>query len=127
MESDGFSISFRSLQAWFAAYNAPGPNGRKRGVEALIDRRAVANRDGDEIDEVRSGRDREAKRKGWAWPASYSATRKWLRTYDDKALSFLLRYGNDAWCRRFMPYITIDPTLIQPAQLYQTDHHQVDF
>jgi len=69
----------------------------------------------------------KADREGWSWPKSYSATRKWLQTRDNLSLSYLLRNGKDAWCRRFMPHIEIDYTLIDPGENYVCDHTQCDF
>lgn len=151
IDGETFKISFRSLQAWHKAYYTTGPN-RQLGIEGLIDGRSAPNRSSG--DTPRCGRSpeaidyfyslfhtenklsatlchehaaRKARAQGWAWPASYSATRKWIARHDNVALSYLLRFGPDAWCRRYMPHQLIDYTLIEPGQMFQTDHHQVDF
>ncbi len=151
---DGLRLSLRVLQLWHAAYTARGANGRRRGVEALIDGRAAARRHDDTTETAPTGRSpeavayfyrlfhtesnnsvkvcheltaREVSKHGWSWSPSYSATRKWVAIQDDRSLSFLLRRGKDAWCRRFMPYIEIDPRLVEVSALYQTDHHACDF
>ncbi len=153
-EGAAFGISVRSLQTWRRAYYAIAPDGAIRGIVALIDGRAAAKRPSDDaetpallgrtVDAVtyfymlyrtRSQPSvkfcheltvREARQRGWKWSPSYSATRKWLK-HDNVSLSYLLREGKDAWCRRFMPHNEIDYRLIEPGQLYQTDHHQCDF
>ena len=151
-EGAAFPISFRSLQAWRAAYQRMGPDRQILGVEGLIDRRAVGASETD--DEERGRRDPKAveffyglyhtqsrqsvtvchevtrdaaEREGWAWPASTSATVKWLNKHDNLALTCLMRDGPDTWCRKYMPHLEVDYTLIEPGELYQTDHHQCDF
>ena len=149
-EGDDRPISFRALQLWRRAYYAKGPDGQIRGVEGLIDRRGSEPVSGADP----TGRDpaaeeyfysvyhcqnrltvltchdltlRKARKESWAWPKSYSATRKWLQTHDDLALTCLLREGRDVWQRRYMPHLNIDHTLIAPGQLFVCDHHQCDF
>jgi len=154
-EGDALSTSVRTLQRWEQLYNTLGPDGQIRGVAALIDGRAVAKRLSDDAEtSAPQGRSpdavayfhslyhcqsqpsvkfcheltaREARQRGWEWSASYGATRKWLAAHDSVSVSYLLREGKDAWCRRYMPHNEIDYTLIEPGQLYQTDHHQCDF
>ncbi len=151
---EALAASFRTLQLWHRAYNTIGSDGRIRAVEGLIDGRAIPIRTGVEETGDQAGRSREAseyfrklyhtesrhpivvahectveeaRRNGWAWPASVSATRKWLAATDDRSVSFLLRHGKDAYCRKFLAHIDIDYTLIDPGQFYQTDHSQLDF
>ncbi len=155
-DADDFAISHRSLQVWRRAYEARGADGQIRGIAGLIDGRSLASSNGRTGDDKGSSGNRdlhaidyfyrlyhtesrqsvrvchevtvhEARAERWAWPASYSATREWLRRYDDQSTTYLLRHGTDAWCRRFMPYHEIDYTLIEPGAMYQTDHHICDF
>ena len=70
---------------------------------------------------------RKAGRQGWAWPASYSATRKWLATHDHVALSYLMRQGKDAFARRYLPHLKVDYRPLQPGEMYVADHTQCDF
>jgi len=152
-ERTAFAISFRTLQAWRTAYYHTGPDRQILGVEGLVDRRGVAQR-GTDDEEQHGRRDpaaveyfyslyhtqsrqsltlchevtrRVAEREGWTWPASASATVKWLRKHDNLALTCLMRDGCDTYCRKWMPHLDVDYSLIDPGQLYQTDHHQCDF
>jgi len=155
VEGEDFQISVRTLQRWKRDFYTVGADGQIRGIAALVDGRAQARRAGEGDEAVAlAGRTpeavdyfyslyhiqsrpsvaychdltvREARRQGWRWSSSISATRKWLEKYDDRALSYLLREGQDAWCRRYMPYQEIDYRLIQPGELFITDHHQADF
>ncbi len=70
---------------------------------------------------------REARKKRWGWASSYAATLKWLQTHDNRAITCLMREGKDVWCRRYMPYLEIDYSRIEPGWMFQTDHHQCDF
>ncbi len=153
---DEFRISFRALQDWWRSYNRLDPDGKVLGVAGLVygcGLRASKAPNADDADGTRSRSPEaieyfyklyhcesapgvrtchemtryEAGAKGWTWPAGYSATLKWLRTHDNVALSCLLREGPDVWCRKHMPHIEIDYTLIEPGRMYQTDHHQCDF
>ena len=134
-EGPNFPISMRSLQLWHGAYYRTGADGRIRGVEGLVDRRGVEDQgDGKSTDArdpqaveyfyeqfhcqskltVKTCHDmtfRRAKQKGWSWPASYSAVRKWLQIHDDLSLTCLLREGRDAWQHRYMPHIEVDHSL----------------
>ncbi|MDO8632533.1 MAG: DDE-type integrase/transposase/recombinase [Phycisphaerales bacterium] len=150
VEGDDYPISFRTLQAWRTAYDAKGDDGRIRGVEGLIDNRggesggggAHESRSADAVEyfyslyrcqnrlTVRTCHDatlRKARERGWTWPKSYSATRKWLAVYDDLSLTALCRLGRDAWNRRYMPFMELDYTLIEPGDLFVCDHTQCDF
>ena len=154
-EQDGtaFAISFRTLQAWRTAYFRSGPDGQIVGVEGLVDRRSVAQlaseegaaqgrRDPVAVDYFYSLYHTEsqqsvrvchevtravAAREGWQWPASYAATTAWLRQHDNLSLTCLMREGKDTWCRRFMPHLEIDYSLVAPGALYQADHHSCDY
>lgn len=46
---------------------------------------------------------------------------------DDQNRRILMRHGRDAWCRRYMPYLQIDYTLMEAGQMYQSDRHRCDF
>ncbi len=69
----------------------------------------------------------EAQRAGWSWPASLSATRRWLDEHDDLSLTFLMREGKKAWCRKFMSYVEMDWDAVGVGQWFVTDHTQCDF
>ncbi|MFQ5462648.1 MAG: hypothetical protein ACE5E5_08485, partial [Phycisphaerae bacterium] len=145
-EGDGFAIGWRSLQTWKSAYSKIGPDGSILGIEGLIDRRCtVAMRSSSRSPEAmeffysiyhaqnrlsiklcHEATARRARSERWGWPGSYGATKKWLAAHDNRSVTFLMRRGKDAWCRRFMPYLEIDYNLIQPGELYVTDHHQLD-
>ncbi len=156
VEGASFHISYRALQHWRRAYNARHANGRIAGVSGLIDCRSIESpKETDSDTKGSSGTRapqsinffyemfhteqrlsvrlcheltaREAKNKGWAWPPSYSATSRWLSRYDNRSTSYLLRHGTDVWCHRYMPFLEIDYTAIDPGQFFQTDHHQCDF
>jgi len=68
-----------------------------------------------------------ARKEGWAWPATAASTRAWLDKYDNLGLTCLLREGTQAYCRKYLPHNDIDYTLIQPGEMFQSDHHQCDF
>ena len=70
---------------------------------------------------------RTARREGWACPASYSATWKWLQTHDDLALTMLRREGREAWQHRYLPHLEDNYRLIEPGDLHVCDHTQCDF
>ncbi len=144
-EPSEFNVSVRSMQRWYGEI-------KTQGIEGLLDGRTVPSfGDGDGGGD---GRDQEAidwfyslyrmenklsaqschnetlsasRKNGWRWPSSYAATTRWLREYDDKSLTFLLRYGKDRWCRRYMSYLEQDYEAIQPGDLFVCDHHQADF
>jgi len=150
VEGDALPVSFRTLQVWRKAYYATGADGAIRGVEALIDRRGAEivtfglheGRASEAVEyfyrqyHVQSGptirtcheaTQRTATRERWAWPSSYTATVKWLQIHDDKATTCLTREGRQAWQHRFLPFMEIDHSLIEPGDLFVCDHHQVDF
>jgi len=147
VEGDGFPISVRSLQAWHLDYI-------RGGVEALIDGRGAApggppcgpprggGRSAEAIEHFYSiyrcdnkpsrmlcheATLVEARKQGWAWPASYAATTRWLRERDDVSLTYLLRYGKRRWAKRFLPHIEVDYSGIGPGGLYVADHHECDW
>ncbi len=146
VEGEGFAISVRSLQAWRTAQ-------RRGGLEALIDGRSIDRR-ADPEGGSSAARSPEAvayfyglyhteqrkgvaacheataavsELKGWAWPASYSATRQWLGRYDDLAMTCLMREGKEAYCHRFNRYMEVDWSGVEPGKFYVTDHTQCDF
>ena len=149
VESDGFRISVRSLQAWHTAYHALDPEGNLLGLEALVDgytnpqshsaetpRSPEAIESFYELYHIQSRPSasychnvivRDAARHGWSWPSSYSATARWLRANDDRSLTCLLRDGPDKWARRYLPHRQIDYTTIEPGAFYVCDHTQCDF
>ena len=136
--------SRRCLQAWDRKY-------RRAGLVGLIDKSAnrsaarVGNEDGTpardpqgiayfysqyrtqqrlSISKCHGRTLREAGRQGWSWPESASSTALWLREHDDRATTYLFRYGYDAWRSRYMPYLEQDYTSLTPGQLFVCDHHQ---
>jgi len=145
--------TWRSLQLWERAYYTPTAEGPIRGVEALIDRRMLAT--GASIGNAGTkGRDEaaiayfyslfhapakhtakkchaatlhKARSEGWNWPASYSATARWLRLTDDKALTCLHRDGRTEYSRRFMGYVETECGGIEPGSRYVLDHTRADF
>lgn len=142
-EGEEFGISPRTLQAWEKAFRA-------KGLRGLIDRRStepagarVARQRAPEAIEkfyehfhqlrglsVKACHDvtlDAARENGWNWPATYAATWKWLEAHDDRAMTCLLREGEDVYRRRYLPHADIDYTLIQPGQLYVADHTRCDF
>jgi len=148
-EGDDFPISVRALQLWRRAYNAKGDDGSIRGVEALIDRRGaepcgIVGEVGrsEEAKDYFYGQYRtenklslaashrmtlaEAKRRGWDWPATIAATHKWIDRHDDKAFTYLCRYGKRAYSKKFMPYNEQDWERIAPGEFYVADHTQCD-
>ncbi len=149
VDGETFRISYSTLRTWQRAYGTLGANGAIQGVEGLIHGCAGPGRaDGAEqrapaaIDyfyelyhtgnklavavchEMTLSMARDA---GWAWPKTYAATTRWIREHDNVSVSFLLRHGRDAWCRRYMPHTELDYSAIEPGQMFQTDHHQCDF
>ena len=149
LEPDGFRVSVRSLQSWWAAYNALNGDGAIAGLEALVDgyvnpggRDGPPPRSAEAVESfyelyrtqgrlsVKVCHDatvREARRHGWSWPSGYSATARWLRENDDLSLTCLLRDGPDRWARRYLPHREIDYTTIEPGSFYVCDHTQCDF
>ncbi|HUX00687.1 MAG TPA: DDE-type integrase/transposase/recombinase, partial [Phycisphaerae bacterium] len=69
----------------------------------------------------------EARRQGWSWPESYSATLAWLREHDRLDETCLQRDGIRAYSKRFLPHVEIDWTAIQPGEFYVCDHTECDF
>ena len=67
---------------------------------------------------------REARKQGWSWPASISATRAWLKKHDDLSLTELMRWGYKRWAHRHRPYIEQDYTSLAPGAWYVADSHQ---
>lgn len=136
-------ISVRSLAAWDTAY-------RRRGLTGLIDQyggttHRVGTADGggargpmatayfyahyhtNQRRKVRRCHEvtlAEARRCGWAWPASYSATLAWLRKYDDLATTCLMRDGYETWSHRYRPYLEQEYSAIGAGDMYVCDHHQ---
>ncbi len=153
VEAGQFTVSVRSLQIWRRAYNDTTPGGRIAGIAGLIDRRSLSgNRDGGATGSV-EGRSpdaveyfyglyhcqsrpsaktchaatlRESNRQGWEWSVSYSATLKWLKVYDDRSVTCLMREGHDKWARKYMAHNEVDYSLIDPGALYVCDHTQLD-
>jgi transposase InsO family protein len=149
-EGDDFPISFRALQLWRRAYNAEGPDGQIRRVEALIDRRGAepagvvgkVKRSQEAIDHFyclfRTENKlslaachrmtlAEAKRRGWDWPTTIAATHKWNDRHDDIAFTYLCRYGKRAYSKKYMPYAEQDWSAIAAGEFYVADHTQCDF
>lgn len=115
-------ISVRGLQRWDHQY-------RRDGVDGLVDR--FGSPGGDSGPSPRSPQAvemfydlyhteqrltikhchgvvlRQAQRGGWHWPASMSATEKWLQAHDDRALTLLMRHIED-YQHRAMGYIEQD-------------------
>lgn len=151
VEGRSVLISVRSLRRWHQVVNRVGSGGQRAGVEALIDRRmatTVADSDGTHTrnpaaveyfyDVYRTENKlaaqlchdatcREARRNGWQWPSSYTATTRWLRDHDDVSLSFLMRFGKDRWASKFLAHIETDEDAIVPGELFVCDHHECDF
>jgi len=69
----------------------------------------------------------EARRQGWSWPESYSATLAWLRDYDRRDETCLQRDGIRAYSKRFLPHVEIDWSMIEPGSFYVSDHTECDF
>ena len=150
VEGEDFCISFRSLQAWWSAYNEIGDDGQIRGVEALVDHYGCGTAaPGGESSRSAAAIEffykafrvlarpgirychnlvlHHAKREGWLWPRSYSATRAWLVKEDDIPFTCLCRQGWKEYAHRYMPYEEQDWELVEPGQFYVADHHQCDF
>ncbi len=123
IEGEDFAISPRSLQLWLKAYNSVDQAGDIVGVKALIDGRAIATsaadpqcratatrspeavaffyvlyhtQAGHDIQKCHDATLEEARRCGWSWPETSSATAQWLRHHDDLATSCLHREGPGA-------------------------------
>lgn len=141
----GFKISLRSLDRWWKEYRRLGDDGQVCGVSGLVDRygrerevtRAPAAvewlydlyRTENKLS-VRTCHEvtlRESKRQGWAWPASYTATVAWLKRTDDLSLTFLHRRGKEAWAHRYLPWIHQDLSKLEPGEMFNADHHQMDY
>jgi transposase InsO family protein len=150
---DGLPAAPRTLQLWTKRYHTLGPDGQILGVEGLIDKRsndqasreaegqATGTRSQEAIEyfyglyrteqalPVRTCHEMtlgEAKRQGWAWPETYSATTKWLRDNDDLSLSYLAREGHNKWARRYLPHNEYNEESIQPGFRGVCDHTQMD-
>lgn len=150
VEGDDFSISVRSLQLWWRAYNELGDDGRIRGIEALVPRYSnpqsatpdQPSRSPEAVDYFyglyyspanhsikvcHEATARKAATGGWSWPDGYTATVRWLATRDKLDETCLYRDGRKAYSNRFLPHIEIDWTTISPGEFYVCDHTQVDF
>ncbi|MCH7592849.1 MAG: hypothetical protein IH989_08735, partial [Planctomycetes bacterium] len=139
-EDASFRISVRSLARWWREFN-------RAGVEGLVDRYAAptgieTNRSREAVEwfydlyhclnklAVQTCHEmtlREARRKRWAWPSSYTATTSWLRTHDDLSLTYLMREGQEAWAHRYLPHIEIDYSKLEPGEMFVCDHTLCDF
>ena len=147
-EGEGFKISVRSLYGWWRRYNRLGADGHILAVEGLIDQYHGDGGDspGSRSPEavawfydlyhtenkmpIRTCHDvtlAEAGRRGWSWPASYTATVSWLEKHDDHSLTFLRRQGKRAWAQRYLPHLEISYTKIESGELYEGDHTPCDF
>jgi hypothetical protein len=145
-----YCIAPRTLQTWWAAYNAVGADGRPRGLEALIDQyvsgpsrdREGAVRSPESIDfftklmHSQAGHSmhtchrntlHESRQRRWSWPSSYSATRRWWRKTNDLAETIARRDGVEAYTHAAMPHLEIDYTVLQPGEQYVIDHTRCDF
>ncbi|MEK6674652.1 MAG: transposase family protein [Planctomycetota bacterium] len=150
MVDPDFPFTVRTLQRWRRSCASIGPDGRRMGIEGLIDRRELGNpifaesttRSPEAIalfnDLYRTnGRPTmkschdvalyDARKQGWQWPATYSATRQWHEKHDDLSVTLLLREGPSAWSRKFLPHVEIDYSTLEPGEMYVADHHQCDF
>ncbi len=147
-KTDGqkFKISPRSLQIWRSDYEAGG-------IEALVPKYgggdgsgtgdgSLTNRSAGAINffyglfhtETRLAVSTchemtvaQAAIEGWKWPKSLSATRAWLEVHDDLSLTYLMREGKKAWCRKYMSYVEMDWDAIPVGSWFVTDHTQCDF
>ncbi len=142
----GLRISVRSLYAWWKRYQRLGDDGTVIGVEGLVDRygsggRGESTRSPEAVElffelyhttnrlKVTTCHDavcREAKRNGWRWPTSYTATTSWLREHDDVQLTCLMRWGVDVWARRYLPHLKQDYSKLEPGEMFVADHTQLD-
>ncbi len=111
-EGEEFKITLRTLQRWRELFD-------RAGVEGLIDRRDGAwgphdGRSQEAIEHFHSlyrsehklsvktchkSTLRKAQANGWRWPASYSATTKWLTAADDLAETCARREGRTAYSK----------------------------
>lgn len=138
-------LSPRTLQAWWTAYNAQDHDGRIAGIEALVPRYAGPGRGtrspeaieyfyglyhtqgGQTVRTCHDATLEQAPERGWSWPTSYAATVRWLKAHDDVALSCLHRDGPATYSQRYMEYIEIDKSVLEPGELYEADHSRCDF
>ncbi|MBU0718715.1 MAG: hypothetical protein KJ749_10740, partial [Planctomycetes bacterium] len=134
-EDADFAISVRALQRWQRAYYAKNPSGQIRAVEGLIDGRGVSaigttpdsvskrhpqavdyfyglyhSQAGHTVKTCHEATLREARRQGWAWPAGYAATTRWVREYDQKDATCLHRDGPTKYSKKYLPHIERDWT-----------------
>ncbi|MEK6675666.1 MAG: DDE-type integrase/transposase/recombinase [Planctomycetota bacterium] len=152
VEGDDLKITGRTLRNWRKQFNAIGPDGRRMGIEGLVDRRECgrsitangesATRSPEAIaffndlyrtngcPTLKTCHDvtrYEARKHGWAWPETYASAVKWHKDHDDIALTLLLREGRDGWSRKYLPHCEIDYSTLEPGEMYVADHHQCDF
>lgn len=138
-------MSPRSLQLWWAAYNELDETGTIAGIEALVPRYAGPGRPtrspdaiayyyslyhtqgGQTVRTCHEATCEMADREGWDWPRSYAATVRWLERHDDVAESCLHRAGPAKYSQRYMEHLEIDKSVLQPGELYESDHSQCDF
>ncbi len=139
-EAASFRISVRSMARWWREFN-------QAGVAGLVDRYAApagseSNRSPEAVEwfyelyhclnklAVQTCHEmtlREARRKRWAWPSSYTATTSWLRTHDDLSLTYLMREGKEAWAHRYLPHLELDYSKLEPGEMFVCDHTPCDF
>jgi len=152
VEEADFLISPRSLQTWWRDYNRMTTTGHIAGVESLIPK--YGSGDGGDDDTGLVGRCeesiehfyylwhtqkrrsikychdatlRDAQKHDLAWPTSVRSTQLWLKKKDDLALTCLMRDGKEAWQRKYMAYISIDWTTVEPGEWYVADHTNCDY
>jgi hypothetical protein len=139
-------VSVRSLEAWDHAYRAHGFIGLIDKYGSTHDRvgagefDSTATRDPDAVDvfyelyhtqqkrTIQECHDLtlfDAERHGWKWPKSYGATVAWLNAYDDIAMTYLHRYGWQAYGHKFDEYIEQTYAGLCAGDLYVCDHHQL--
>lgn len=146
IERPDFRISVRSLYVWSRRYKQIGPDGQVRGVENVIDRYGsgpseIPTRSPEAVEffyelyhvqkpvTIRTCHEvilREARRRRWAWPASYTATVSWLKQHDDLSLTYLMRRGGRAWAHKYLPHLPQDYEKLQPGEMFVCDHHTLD-
>ncbi len=152
-----FKISPRSLQTWWRDYNRMTTSGHIAGVESLIPKYGSGDGGGDDGlsgSEPQSGRCeesiehfyflwhtqkrrsikychdatlRDAEKHDLAWPTSARSTQLWLKKSDDLALTCLMREGKESWQRKYMSFISIDWTTVEPGEWYVADHTICDY
>jgi len=137
---DGFAVSVRSLYRWHHAF-------RKSGIEGLVDRYGAdpaerVTRSPEAIETFYSLYRTQSQhsverchvvtlhkceKRGWPWPQSLSATRRWLAEHDDLAITCLLREGTAAYMRKFAEHVEFAEESVQPGEKFVGDHSQFDF